>query len=291
MNTNPGCANSRLARPGGRHPVEGRSRKDIARRSLVLEPWSEAEDNVGHTACVASMKSPIRRGGRVLHAAVCLVSLLVAVGGCSEVNRTRYLAENGNAISQYKLGSMYVDGEGMRQDIEEGVRWLTRSAEAGMVEAQLKLGSLYVEGDALPQNYRAGVEWLRRAADQGHSKALTDLAMLYYLGRGVPQNFPEAMRLFQAAAAQRNVIAQFRLAEIYSEGKGIPRDFVAAHVWANLAAAQGHREAIVLRDIVAAKITPEEIVEAQRQARQLIEATGLVSTARPADQEEATPLP
>jgi uncharacterized protein len=227
----------------------------------------------------------------VLHAAIWLVCVLIAVAGCSEVNRIRHLAESGNAISQYKLGSMYVEGEGVSQDVDEGVGWLTKSAEAGTVEAQLKLGSLYVEGAVVTQDYRAGAEWLRRAADQGHGKALTDLGMLYYLGRGVPQNFTEAIRLFQAAAAQRNVIAQFRLAEIYSEGKGVPRDFLAAHVWANLAAAQGQREALILRDILAAKMSPEQIVEAQRQARQHIEATELASTTRAAEQEAVTPLP
>ena len=85
--------------------------------------------------------------------------------------------------------------------------------------------------------------------------------------------------------------SQFRLAEIYSEGKGVPRDLLAAHVWANLAAAQGHREALILRDIVAAKMSPEQIIEAQRQARQHIEATELATTARAAQQEAVTPLP
>jgi uncharacterized protein len=230
-----------------------------------------------------------RHKGGYLQASVWLVAVLIVVGGCSEVNRVRHRAEDGNAISQYKLGTMYIEGDGTALDIEEGISWLTRSAKADMVEAQLKLGSLYVEGGAVPQDYRAGAEWLRRAADQGHSQAQTELGMLYYLGRGVPQNFSEAMRLFQAAAAQRHAIAQFRLAEIYNEGKGVPRDLVSAHVWANLAAAQGHREALILRETVAARMTPEDVVEAQRRARLHVEAAGLVSTARSAEQDDLAP--
>ena len=228
--------------------------------------------------------------GVPVQARIWLVTVLVILNGCSDVNRIRQGAEDGNAISQYKLGTMYVDGDGTASDIEEGITWLTKSADAGVVEAQIKLGSLYIEGGVVAKDYRTGAEWLRRAADQGHSEAQTDLAMLYYLGQGVPQNYPEAMRLFQAAAAQRHVIAQFRLAEIYNEGKGVTRDLVAAHVWANLAAAQGHREALILRDVVAARLSPEDIVEAQRQARRHVEAAGLVSTARPGEQEQTAPV-
>jgi uncharacterized protein len=236
-------------------------------------------------APVASMN----RAGLQVQAGTWLVAVLIVVTGCSEVNRIRHRAEDGNAISQYTLGTLYIEGDGTASNIEEGISWLTRSAEAGMLEAQIKLGSLYTDGAVLPKDYRTGAEWLRRAADQGHSQAQTDLAMLYYLGQGVPQNFPEAMRLFQAAAAQRHVIAQFRLAEIYNEGKGVPRDLVEAHVWANLAAAQGHREALILREIVAARMTPEDVVEAQRRARRHVEAAGLVSTARHAEQEAVAP--
>jgi hypothetical protein len=55
---------------------------------------------------------------------------------------------------------------------------------------------------------------------------------------------------------------------MYANGQGVPQDYVAAHMWLNLAAAQGNANASESRDIVANRMTPEQIAEAQRLARE-----------------------
>ncbi len=55
---------------------------------------------------------------------------------------------------------------------------------------------------------------------------------------------------------------------MYSAGDGVPQDYVKAHLWFNLAAAQGNEDARELRDLWAKKMTPEQIAEAQRLARE-----------------------
>ncbi len=59
----------------------------------------------------------------------------------------------------------------------------------------------------------------------------------------------------------------------YAEGGGgVPQDRVAAHMWLDLAAAQSSGFewdfSVKLRDDVAAGMTPEQIAEAQRLARE-----------------------
>ena len=49
---------------------------------------------------------------------------------------------------------------------------------------------------------------------------------------------------------------------------GIHRDYVSAHMWYSLAAAQGNQEASINRDIIAKRMTPHQIAEAQRMARE-----------------------
>jgi hypothetical protein len=64
------------------------------------------------------------------------------------------------------------------------------------------------------------------------------------------------------------------LGQCYEEGKGVTQDFVEAHKWYNLAAAQAapsnfpgiHKFTYQLRDALGAKMTPEQIAEAQRRA-------------------------
>lgn len=56
---------------------------------------------------------------------------------------------------------------------------------------------------------------------------------------------------------------------MYFEGLGVPQDYVQAHVWMNLAAATaGPKEYGELRDIVAKRMTPAQISEAQKLARE-----------------------
>jgi TPR repeat protein len=64
---------------------------------------------------------------------------------------------------------------------------------------------------------------------------------------------------------------QNNLGTRYGKGEGVPRDYVAAHMWLNLAAAQGDDTAQKSRDIVAKRITPGQIAEAQRLARDWME--------------------
>ena len=52
---------------------------------------------------------------------------------------------------------------------------------------------------------------------------------------------------------------------------GIHRDYVSAHMWYSLAAAQGNQEASINRDIIAKRMTPDQIAEAQRMAREWME--------------------
>jgi hypothetical protein len=54
---------------------------------------------------------------------------------------------------------------------------------------------------------------------------------------------------------------------MYGNGRGVPQDYVAAHMWFNLSAAQGNANAAENRNNVAARMTPAQIAEAQRLAR------------------------
>jgi hypothetical protein len=47
----------------------------------------------------------------------------------------------------------------------------------------------------------------------------------------------------------------------------VPQDYVTAHMWFNLSAAQGHPDAVNSRDILAQRMTPAQVTEAQKLAR------------------------
>jgi TPR repeat protein len=90
----------------------------------------------------------------------------------------------------------------------------------------------------------------------------------------VPQNDAEAVKWFRLAADQGNSAAQFKLGMMYTQGQGVLQDYVRAHVWFNLAAARGDQDAevrdaaIKSRDIAARRMTPAQIAEAKKLARE-----------------------
>ena len=58
-------------------------------------------------------------------------------------------------------------------------------------------------------------------------------------------------------------------------GRGVLQDYVRAHMWLNLAAVGDvvdEEEAVKLRDMVAGLMTPDQIAEAQKMAREWLAA-------------------
>jgi TPR repeat protein len=96
--------------------------------------------------------------------------------------------------------------------------------------------------------------------------------LAYSEGEGVSRNFTEARRLYGLAADQGNAQAQYSLGLMFLIGQGVARDYVEAHMWFDLATSQssgGVRATYVQqRDDLAARMTRDEIVQAQRRARE-----------------------
>ena len=81
-------------------------------------------------------------------------------------------------------------------------------------------------------------------------------------------NYPSALRLFQLLANQGNAQAQHNVGVIYANGRGVPQDYILAHMWFNLAASQGDADAAEAREQVAKSMSPTQVAEAQKMARE-----------------------
>lgn len=62
------------------------------------------------------------------------------------------------------------------------------------------------------------------------------------------------------------------LGTLYAAGRVVPRDLVAAHMWFNIAALRGDREAAAQRQEVAAEMSKDEIAQALGWARAWLES-------------------
>jgi uncharacterized protein len=135
------------------------------------------------------------------------------------------------------------------------------------------IGDAYYYGHWVGRDYAAAARWYRRAAASGNALAQSTLGDMYYYGRDVPQDFASAATWWHLAADQGVALAQLNLSVLYANGDGVEQDYVKSHMYANLAAAQlppgdDHAIASKNRDIIAKAMTPAQLAEAQRLARE-----------------------
>jgi len=100
------------------------------------------------------------------------------------------------------------------------------------------------------------------------------LAAMYSAGLGVQQDFAEAAKWYRKAADQGDTDAQNQLGSLYGNGQGVAQSNVEAYRWFDIAASgdnsadvEAHDSAVRNRETVAAKMTPDEIAEAQKLAK------------------------
>ena len=179
-------------------------------------------------------------------------------------------AEQGESAAQIQLGLIYLNGEDVPQDYAESVRWFRAAAEQGDQRAQVNLGYMYRDGLGIPQDLAKSVRWYRMAAEQGHASAQNALGVMYQSGYGVSQDIRESVKWYRMAAEQGHADAQIQLGLLNANGEGVSQSYVQAYKWFSLASGGStgkEREGYIkARDVAAERMTPEEVVEAQRLA-------------------------
>ena len=71
----------------------------------------------------------------------------------------------------YRVGMMYLTGEGLVQDLRKAEAFLRRSARQEHRPAILALAELYAKGDGVQPDLREAAHWYQRAADLGVAQA------------------------------------------------------------------------------------------------------------------------
>lgn len=156
----------------------------------------------------------------------------------------------------------------LREDFETAFREWEPLAYQGNVEAQNMLGFMYRWGQGVKPDFAKAQEWYRRAADQGYPTAQNNLGLVFRYGLGVPKDFEQAFQWFLRAADQGNAAGQNHLGLMYFKGEGVKQDYVESYKWALLAADQGMEPAIQALSMLEEVLTPAQIEEAKRLARE-----------------------
>lgn len=232
-------------------------------------------------------------------------SLDYSVFGLSpQASRRLDAAARGDVSAELRLGTMYLYGRGISQDVSQARFWLGKAAEQGNAKAMYLLGESY-RGSGWPNI----IAWWEKAAENGSADAQWSLGMEYQAGHGVARNYPKAIELLQRAAAQpgfpaaaaaeasiadmyadaygfggsknyalalvweqkaaahNDTSAQLNLGEVYASGGwGLPKDLVLAHAWLRLASREQNFRVVVHQAMTEIEplMTPAQIDEAKR---------------------------
>jgi TPR repeat protein len=83
-------------------------------------------------------------------------------------------------------------------------------------------------------------------------------------------DYATALREWKPLAEQGDAVAQYFLGTMYDNGQGVLQDNVYAHMWMNIAASSGDKDAVKYRGIVAKRMTPADISTAPKLARECV---------------------
>lgn len=209
----------------------------------------------------------------------------------------RRSAEAGNSYASLKLYKMYhmVVFNGLKQDLNEAVKWLLKSSYDGNAEAQHILAGYYYQGwvaygppiandndkkylpdpysnpyDLVEKDTSKALEFYQKAALQNYTASQIALAKLYYDGdKGIPKNRTKAIEWFHKAAIKGDAYSQFRVGTAYLTGDGVQINLTLGYAWINLVASREVDPDFVqnvenVRDLVRPKLPESDLSEAER---------------------------
>lgn len=159
-------------------------------------------------------------------------------------------ANDGDAESQFNVGTFFENGLGTEKDAETAVKWYAKAADQGYAPAQYALGLCYSEGNGVRRDPKRAIRLFQKAASQGDVDAKYALGLAFRRGQGADRKLRAAFLLLKDAAKAGHAAAQFSLGLAFARGEGTRIDFAQAKIWYGKAAEQGDDDAKANLDLL-----------------------------------------
>jgi TPR repeat protein len=180
-------------------------------------------------------------------------------------------AKQENANGSFGVARLNLERLVHAPNSQEGLRYLREAVALNHPEAHYYIGRMYGSGSLSGGSSRALVHF-QHAAQLGFPPAMYELALAYYQGTPPLKKNPGiAAQWWRRAASNGHVESQYAFSLLYLSGNGVERNEGVSFAIANVAAAQGHTDAIQLRDRLLAVLPPDRLREAQDLSVELFE--------------------
>jgi len=219
-------------------------RKEPAPARLIAPP-------VSHPVHVAPAVVPAPKANTARHST-------------APVNKVVQMANAGNPTALAILGFRALDGQPV--NMTDAIKFLTQAAEKGQAVAQYRLGTLYERGQGVTADPVKAAHWYELSANQGNRKAMHNLAVSYASGAAGKKSMAEAARWFAKAATLGLADSQFNLAVLYERGDGVPQSLLDAYKWYSIAASAGDTESKQRMGVLATQLNDADRAAANKSA-------------------------
>jgi TPR repeat protein len=152
-------------------------------------------------------------------------------------------AWNGDSESQFKLATLYAQGQGVKRNMRTSVNWLQAAADQGHPEAQYNLASAYQHGNGVKVDVEVALNWYLVSAKNGFAKSQRNLAHMFETGTGVDVDLDSAYLWFLKSAEQGITGSQLKVGMMLLEGRGTNPDAEKAITWIRQSADSGNADA------------------------------------------------
>lgn len=130
------------------------------------------------------------------------------------------------------IGRMFLRGEGMEQSFGKALTWFKRGVANGDALCQYELGLMHLQGLGVRKDAVLAAEYFKEAANQDFASAQVNMGQLF-LDQG---DVNTATRFFDLAARHKHIEAFYHLAEIFNNGVGRERSCGMATAYYKLVA-------------------------------------------------------
>ena len=140
--------------------------------------------------------------------------------GCYQKALELYLKaekEMENKSTELTIGTMYAKGQGVEQNEDKAVEWLTKSAKKDNAIAYQKLGAIYADENSKYFDINKAVKCLEQSAKIGNHFANYQLGKIYSDPDGKFYDLSKAVSNLQISAEQGNHFANYKLGKIYAD--------------------------------------------------------------------------
>ena len=173
-------------------------------------------------------------------------------------------ANGGITVAKYKLGKLFLSGDGVEKDIAKAVEWLKQSAAGENEFAEYALGRLYLQGKEIEKDTITAEKYLLKAVSRGNKYAAYLLGKEYLNGENFGKNTQKAVGYLKLAAEKNFEPAEYVLGKLYLQGEEVGKDVATAEKYLLNAAEHGNKfaEYILGKEYLRGENFPKDVQKA-----------------------------